>query len=289
MIFIMRKYSLIIFCAVLLLAEASMAQKSEVPLWKTLPVVPAMPKADESGLTQVNDIKMYYAIYNKSGKEPVVLLHGGLGSSDDWGFETPLLSKTHQVIVVDCRGRGRSSMANQPLDFDLMTSDLLGLMDYLHLKKVSIVGVSDGGIIGLLMAIHHPDRIDKLFAYGSNFDSTGYKTETPDTALLHNYMRMAKAKYMELSPTPEGFADMRKALFKMYETEPDIKPAELQSIKAPAVIADGEYEQFITREHTVLLAHLIPGAKLLIISNVSHGGPIQDPVSFHKAVMNLLD
>jgi len=143
-----------------------------------LPEVPAMPKADVSGLAQVNDIKMYYAIYNKNGPKPVILLHGAFGSSDDWGFETPLLAKTHEVIVVDCRGRGRSSMSKQPLSYELMTSDVLGLMDYLHIKKVSVVGESDGGIIGLIMAIHHPDRIDKLFAFGANYNNSGYKNRT---------------------------------------------------------------------------------------------------------------
>jgi pimeloyl-ACP methyl ester carboxylesterase len=63
-----------------------------------------MPHADDSGLAPVNDIKMYYAIFNKDGKEPVILLHGGFASSDDWGFEVPLLSRTHKVIVADSRG-----------------------------------------------------------------------------------------------------------------------------------------------------------------------------------------
>jgi pimeloyl-ACP methyl ester carboxylesterase len=285
----MRKYSFIMLCFCLLIGNASIAQKSELPLWKTIPEIPAMPNSDDNGFAKVNGIKMYYAIYNKSGKNPVILLHGGLGSSDDWGFETPLLLKTHEVIVVDCRGRGRSTMSDQPLSYDLMTSDLLGLMDQLHLEKVSIVGVSDGGVIGLLMAIHHRERINKLFAYGANFNNTGYKTGQPDTASSHRYLKIAEATYRKVSPTPGGFAEMRKALFKMYDTEPDIKPSEIQTIKTATVIADGEYEQFITPEHTRLLAHLIPGATLLIIPNVSHGGPIQDPVSFHKAVMKLLN
>jgi pimeloyl-ACP methyl ester carboxylesterase len=91
---------------------------------------------------------MYYAIFNKDGKEPVILLHGGFVSSDEWGFEVPLLSKTHKVIVVDSRGHGRSTMSNQALGYNLMASDVLRLMDYLKIKKASIVGWSDGGIIG---------------------------------------------------------------------------------------------------------------------------------------------
>ena len=272
-----------------ILIQTCIAQKSSVPLWKTLPDVPAMQKADKSGLALVNDIKMYYAIFNDKGKDPVILIHGGLGSSDDWGFETPLLAKTHKVIVIDCRGRGRSSMSGQPFSYELMTSDVLSLMDYLHIQKPSIIGVSDGGIIGLVMAIHHPERINKLLAFGANYNNTGYKSGTTDTASSAKYMKMAETKYRALSPTPEGFAFMKSALFKMYASEPDIKPEELQIIVAPTVIADGEYEQFITLEHTKQLAHFIPGAKILIIPNVSHGGPNQDPVSFHRAVIKLLN
>src|SRR5882762_2360079 len=97
------KQLLIILMTVLVTGSCATSQTT-VPLWKTLPEAPPMPQADESGLAPVNDIKMYYAIFNKVGKEPVFLLHGGLVSSDEWGFEVPLLSRTHKVIVVDSRG-----------------------------------------------------------------------------------------------------------------------------------------------------------------------------------------
>ena len=75
----------------------------------------------------------------------------------------------------------------------------------------------------------------------------------------------------------------------MYSTEPDLKPEEIKTIKTPTVIACGQYEQFIKLEHFQDLAHLIPNAKLIILPNVSHGGPLQDPVHFHEAVVNFLD
>jgi hypothetical protein len=59
-----------------------------------------MPRADKSGLAPVNDVKLYYAVFNEQGKDPVILLDGGFVSSDEWGFEVPLLAKTLQVIVV---------------------------------------------------------------------------------------------------------------------------------------------------------------------------------------------
>jgi alpha-beta hydrolase superfamily lysophospholipase len=108
--------------------------QTSVPLWKTLPEVPPMPKADQSGLATVNNVNLYYGIFNKKGKEPVILLHGAFVTSDIWGFEVPLLMKTHEVIVVDSRGHGRSSMPELPFTYDLMAADVLQLMDELAKK-----------------------------------------------------------------------------------------------------------------------------------------------------------
>lgn len=261
-------------------------------LWKTLPVAPPMVAADDSGLAPVNDIKMYYAVFNKNGKDPVFLLHGGFSNSDTWSFEVPLLSKTHMVIIADSRGHGRTSMSGQPLSYNLMASDVLQLMDYLKIRRAAIVGWSDGGILGLILAIHHPDRITKLFTFGANYDISGYKTETPDTSsssLSRQYFARAQADYRRLSPTPDSFGVLQRAMGKLYRAEPHLDPEEIKTIRAPTVIAFGEHEQFIKREHFEALAKLIPNARLLMLPNVSHGGPIQDPAGFHRALTNLLD
>src|SRR5437763_1907057 len=150
---------------VLLMIRGYVNSQQTSPLWKTLPDIPPMPKADQSGFAQVNDIKMYYAIFNEKGKDPVLLLHAGLVSSDYWAFEVPLLSRTNKVIIIDSRGHGRSSMSDQPFSYNLMASDVLQMMAYLKVKKVSVVGWSDGGIIVLILAIQSPERVDKLFTF----------------------------------------------------------------------------------------------------------------------------
>jgi pimeloyl-ACP methyl ester carboxylesterase len=274
---------------VLLIVGSYSNSQTIIPLWKTLPEAPPMPPADESGLASVNDIKMYYAVFNKEGKDPVILLHGGMVNSDYWSFEVPLLSKTHKVIIADSRGHGRSTMSDQPLSYNLMAADVLQLMNYLKIPKISIVGWSDGGIIGLIMAIQNPERVNKLFTFGTNYNLSGYKSEPSDTAMAARFMARVRANYRKLAPTPDNFAGLMNALSKMYSTQPDLKPAEIETIKAPTVIAFGEYEQFIKREHFQALAQLIPGARPVMLPNVSHGGPLQDPVHFHQAVMMLLD
>lgn len=280
---------LLMFFSTLLIVSINGFGQTTVPLWETLPVPPLMPQADRSGLAPVNDIKLYYAIFNEHGKEPVILLHGGLVSSDEWAFEVPLLLKTHKVIIVDSRGHGRSFLGDQPLGYDLMASDILQLMDYLKIDKASIVGWSDGGIIGMILAIKNPERVNKLFTFGSNYNLSGYKSEPSDSALAVRFMTRAQANYRKLSPTPGSFDKLKKSIGKMYSAEPDLQPVLIKTIKAPTVIACGQYDQFIKVEHLRELSQLIPNAKLVIIPNVGHGGPLQDPAGFHRAVASLLD
>ena len=153
---------ILIICLVLLPGAKHCFAQTE-PRWKTLPDIPAMSNSDTSGLASVNGARLYFAVFNKTGKDPVLLLHGGFSSSDDWGFEVPLLATTHQVIVMDTRGHGRSTMDDQLFSYDLFASDVKGLMDLLRVPKVSIVGWSDGGITGLVMAMKYPAYINKLW------------------------------------------------------------------------------------------------------------------------------
>ena len=262
------------------------------PLWTTLPDPPGMPKPEADGFVRSHGAHLYYAVFNRDGGRPVVLLHGGMSSSDSWGFEVPRLAAHHEVIVMDSRAQGRSSGATGPITYSLMASDVLRLMDALHLRRASIVGASDGAIVGLLLAVRNPERLDKLFAWGANFNTHAERRSPPDPSLKlvgATYLAKMEANYRTLSPTPKGFPNLLKTLGRMYATEPNLTPAELHRISAPTVIADGEYEQFIDPAHTRLLAKSIPGATLVIIPNVSHGGPQQDPAAFHRAVAQLLE
>jgi pimeloyl-ACP methyl ester carboxylesterase len=109
---------------------------------ETLPKPAALPMADESGLAPVDDIQMWYAIFNKSGSNPVLLIHGGLINADTWGNQVPVLAKTHQVIVADSRGHGRSTRSSKPFGYELMADDYLALLDHLKIDKVAIVVAS---------------------------------------------------------------------------------------------------------------------------------------------------
>ena len=139
--------------------------------WQTLPEPAAMPTPTASGYAKVNGIDMYYATFGSG--DPVLLIHGGLGHADIWASQVAELSKTHKVIVADSRGHGRSTRDAQPFGYSLMASDYLALLDYLKIDKTAVVGWSDGGIIGIDIAMTHPERLTKLYAQAANVTTDG--------------------------------------------------------------------------------------------------------------------
>jgi len=121
----------------------------------------------------VNGIKIWYAVFGRG--TAVILLHGGLANANYWGELVPVLDSRYWVVVMDSREYGRISRDARPFGYDLMGTDVLALMDFLKIDKPAVVGWSDGAIIGLDIAMHHPDRLSKLFAFAANSDPSGVK------------------------------------------------------------------------------------------------------------------
>jgi len=265
----------------LLLAIAAQA----TDIWRTLPQPPPMPQPRQSGMAPVNGIRMYYALYGSG--PPVLLIHGGLGHGDIWGFQVPALSKDHTVIVADSRGHGRSTRSDQPFSYAQMADDYVGLLDYLKIDKVALVGWSDGGIIGLDIAIRHPERLSRLFAFAANYTTDGGRDVT-DNSTFNAYIERARRDYVSLSPTPDEFDAFVKQISRMWATEPNYSQEQLRSIRVPTTIFDGDHDEAIKPEHTREIAALIPGAKLVILKDASHFAMWQQPDKFNAAVRNFL-
>ncbi len=256
------------------------------PMWKQLPVPAQMPKAVKSGYAPINGIKMYYAVYGKG--QPVIMLHGGLGNADYWGNQVPALAKHFQVIVTDSRGHGRSTRTAEAFSYDLMASDVIALMKYLKIRKADIVGWSDGGIIGLDIAIHHPEYINKLYAFGANYNIKGLRPTLDKDITFNKFIENAGKDYRKLSKTPDQYNAFVNAISKMWNTQPDFSKKQMKSITIPVLIADGQYDEAIKRSHTEKMAELIPNAQLLILPGVSHFALWQNPREFNCTLINFL-
>jgi pimeloyl-ACP methyl ester carboxylesterase len=274
---------------VLVLFVALPSTTSESEVWKTLPEPPPMPMADQTGLAPVGDIQMWYAVFNKGGGNPVLLIHGGLETGDTWGNQVPVLARNHEVIIADSRGHGRSTRSDQPFGYQLMADDYIGLLDYLMIDKVALAGWSDGGIIGLDIAMRHPERLTKLWAYGANFNIGGLKEGFDKDPVFSQEIGKAGDRYRRVSPTPDQYDAFVEAISAMWNSQPDYTPQQLGTITTPTMIVDGEYDEAIRREHTEELARLIPNARFLIMPGVSHFGHLQNPQLYNTYLIGFLD
>ena len=254
--------------------------------WQTLPPWPPMPAATQTAYAPVNDIEMYYAVYGAG--EPLILLHGGLGHSDVWGGQIPALAERFKVIAADSRGHGRSTRSAQPYSYALMASDVLALMDHLKIDKASILGWSDGGIIGIDIAINHPERLNKLFAFGANVNVAGLRSDIAESVVFNKYIEVADQDYARLSKTPKEYDAFLAQIGEMWATQPNYTSEQLGKITAPVAIADGEHDEGIRQEHNLEMANAIPGSKLVILKGVSHFAFVQKPDEFNRAVLDFL-
>jgi pimeloyl-ACP methyl ester carboxylesterase len=274
-----RSFLLLFSLAIVAVAHAG------APQWLTLPATPALPQAAHSGLAPVNGIQIWYAEYGQG--EPVILLHGGLANANYWGNQVPQLAKSYRVIVMDSRGHGRSSRDNRPFGYDLMASDVLALMDYLQIGNAAIVGWSDGAILGLDIAIRHPEHITKLFAFAANSDPSGVK-EVGKSPVFNEFIARAKTEYEQLSPTPEAYDSFLEQITGMWAAEPNFTAEELRAIKIPVLIVDADHDEAIKRENTEFMGREIPNAGLLLLPGVSHFALLQDPEQFNCNLQHFL-
>ncbi|GAA5539705.1 MULTISPECIES: alpha/beta hydrolase [Brucella] len=233
--------------------------------------IPASPAA----FAEVNGIEMYYRIVGKG--PPILLIPGGLSDQHVWDAQLPILARHHTVIVADSRGQGRSTRTTEPLTYGLMADDYVALMDFLHIDKVDLVGWSDGGIIGLDIAMRYPERLNSLFAQAANVSPEG------NTGYIE---AMAEGR-----PIPElrHYESIDKEIHALWANEPNYTDEDLSQIKVRTAIVIGDHDTAVTREHTEFIASQIPGAELIILPDSGHGVPVENPRLYAHTVLKFID
>ena len=221
--------------------------------------------------------------------DPVLLIHGGLGHADIWASQVATMAKTHKVIVADSRGHGRSTRNADPYGYDLMASDYLALLDFLKIDKTALVGWSDGGIIGLDIALNHPERLTRLFAQAANVTVDGLDPGVMTNKTFGAYIERSGRDYKKLSKTPDEYDAFVAQISHMWESQPNWTKEQLATITTPTAIVAGDHDEAIKREHTEYMAASIPGAKLIILPNASHFAMLQAPDEYTKAALDFID
>ena len=236
----------------------------------------------------VNGLRMYYEVH---GTGPVlVLLHGGGGSGEQFSHQVPTFEKRFRVILPDMCAQGRTNDRPGALTYHSMAEDVLALMNRLGVKRFDVMGWSDGGISGLDLAIHHPDRLRRLVTFGANTSPDGLNPPDRaflDTASVASFGEGMRKGWSALSPEPEHYEVAMQKLLTMWKTLPQFTPGELHSIRAKVMVCAGEND-LVRPEHTRALADAIPGSTLWIVPGASHGAMIERPDQVNARVIEFL-
>lgn len=245
-----------------------------------------LPVADDQGYAENEGARIWYAGYGSG--TPVILLHGGLGHSGNWGYQVPaLVGEGYRVVVIDSRGHGRSTRDTRPYTYELMASDLSAVMDGLHMEQASLVGWSDGACTALVLASKVPARVVRVFFFGCNMDPSGTK-EFEFTPIIGRCFNRHQRDYVRLSATPDQFDSFLEAVGRMQRTEPNYSAEDLAQIKTPVAIVHSEFDEFIKREHAEYLARNIPNAEFILLPGVGHFAPLQRPEQFNETLLTFL-
>ena len=255
---------------VLLLVGANCAclaqQKSVIPFGNNKAV---------GKFANIRGFKMYYEIYGNG--EPLLMIHGNGGSINSFVNQIPYFSKQYKVIIADSRAQGKSVDDKDSLSYEMMADDLSALLDTLHLDNVNVIGWSDGGINGLLLAMRHPDKVKKLAVTGANL----WPDSTAVDPFVYNITMASYDSLIKLPQTPAVKTQVK--LNRILSFEPNITLQQVSAIKCPSLIIGGDHD-VILPAHTLAIANAIPNAYLWIIPNSGHSTPFAKKDQFNAIV-----
>jgi pimeloyl-ACP methyl ester carboxylesterase len=231
-----------------------------------------MQKTKMPGYAMVNGLKMYYEIAG-NGSIPLVLIHGG-GSTIETNFGNilPFFAGYGKLIAVELQAHGRSGDRNAPESYEQDADDVVALLRHLKIGKANILGFSDGACTALQIIIIHPEVVNKAVLVSANYKREGMAPgffEGLQKATLASMPPLLQEGYNKVAPDKTHLIMMfekdvaRRLAFK------DLADDDLRSIKTPTLVMAGDHD-VIKTEHSVQMAQLIPGAKLVILPG-AHG------------------
>jgi pimeloyl-ACP methyl ester carboxylesterase len=223
---------------------------------------------------KINGINLYYEIYG-TGK-PLIFLHGNGGSIRGARARIDYFKNYFKVIAIDSRGHGKSiDTTTKELTYVQMANDIKVLLDSLNIDSAFVQGQSDGGILGLLLAINFPAKISKLAIYGANmFPGKNAIFDEIDNLVLDT-LKVTK-NYNT------------KRLYSLLAYQPHITEQDLQKIKCPVLIMSGDRD-VIRLEHSIKMFNNIPNSNFFVMPGATHFGTVEKPELFNLVLSDFLN
>ncbi len=192
---------------------------------------------------EVNGINLYFETHGTG--QPLILLHGGLGSGEMFGPTLTQLAQQHQVIAVDLQGHGRTADIDRPIDIRLMADDIAALIDHLKLDKPDVVGYSLGGGVALFTAVKYPDKVRRLVVASAHARRDAIP---PEMLAQQAQVNAAAAEflkdtpmwelYQRVAPHPEDFPRLLdkvgEAMAQDYDYTEDVRSLQVPTLLVAA-------------------------------------------------------
>jgi pimeloyl-ACP methyl ester carboxylesterase len=214
---------------------------------------------------------MYYEVHGEGA--PLLILHGGgstVGTS--FGAILPELAKAHMVVAPEQQGHGHTADLDRPLSYRQMAHDTAALVKRLGLRKVDVLGFSNGGGVAIELAIRHPELVHRLVLGSVYYRRDAIRPEllrSFETANDRSMPEVYRNVYLATAPNPGDLAKLTPKLMQNLLSFEGWSEAELVSIKAPTMILQGNYD--VARlEHIAAMARLIPDAQVVVLPG-GHG------------------
>ncbi|RWP27771.1 alpha/beta hydrolase [Mesorhizobium sp.] len=222
----------------------------------------AMPKPAKSGLLPINGLNHYYAAYGRG--EPLLLLHGGLGTTDMFAPILPKLAESRTVIGVDLHGHGRTALGDRPLSLEAMGDDMAAIVKALGYDKVDVMGYSLGGGVAFRMAVQHPETVRRLVLVSTGYASDGFyadmRTQQAQVgAAMADMMKdtpMYKS-YVAVAPRPQDFPKLLDQLGTHMRKDYDYS-ADVAKLKMPVMLVFGDSDMY-RPEHEIKFYQMLGG------------------------------
>jgi pimeloyl-ACP methyl ester carboxylesterase len=223
---------------------------------------PARPAPLKSGRVAANGVDYYYEIHGQG--EPLLLLHGGLGSIDMFSPGLPTFAKSRQVIAVDLHGHGRTPLGGRKISLVDIGDDLAVLLKSLGYPKVDVMGYSFGAGAGFRLAAQHPDMVRRLVLVSGGFSQAGFYPEMLPMQAQVGAGMLEQMKptpmyqsYVAVAPDPAEFPKLLDAMGEFMRTPYDWSD-DVRKLTMPVMLVYGDSDMF-RLEHVVEFYHLLGG------------------------------
>ena len=254
------------------------------PLYTQAETIAYGNNAEAGQYAELNGIKMYYETYGSG--DPVLVIHGNGQSIADMHYQVAYFADNNSVIVADSRGHGKSGLGTDHLTYIQMMEDYNSLLEQLGVTGANVIGWSDGGILALLLAIHHPDKVNKMATLGANLrpDESAVDPEVSEVLkpLSDMFDEMIASK-----DTSDNW-QLQRQLFDLLITQPNIPIESVQKIEAPVLVMAGD-KDIIRAQHSFEIFENLQNAHLAILPGQTHWAPATDPEGFNALVAKFFD